>query len=189
MFDSLTVKSVGKMSVLPPSVSSLVREMPPCEKHMGNPEGIVSGYFSREVDTSPLTSSPAVSVALTRWRRITAFLLNPSRSERGVIIPENTPIEPRAMQLVEDMNRFLRAFVDENRRQHQKGLCRTWCPSAQSSAIPSSPSRQISHGASAQGSARKSWCAPGLDKVSDSQGVRCQPEIDDHSRSASCATR
>ena len=42
-FGSLMVKSDGKISMLPPSVSSLTREMPLCEKHMGNPEGIVSG--------------------------------------------------------------------------------------------------------------------------------------------------
>lgn len=41
IFGSLTVKSFGKISMLPPLVSTLVREMPPCEKHMGNPEGII----------------------------------------------------------------------------------------------------------------------------------------------------
>lgn len=41
VFESLTIQSVGKISLLPPSVASLVRNMPPCEKHMGNPEGIV----------------------------------------------------------------------------------------------------------------------------------------------------
>lgn len=46
IFESLTVKSFGRISLLPPAVSSLVREMPPCEKHMGNPEGIFR-------DTSP----------------------------------------------------------------------------------------------------------------------------------------
>lgn len=41
VFESLTIQSVGKISLLPPSVASLVRNMPPCEKHMGNPEGMV----------------------------------------------------------------------------------------------------------------------------------------------------
>lgn len=45
IFDSLSVKSVGNISMLPPSVSSLMREMPPCEKHVGNPEGIVPRHF------------------------------------------------------------------------------------------------------------------------------------------------
>lgn len=49
IFGSLTVMSVGKISLLPPAVSSLVREMPPCEKHMGNPEGIFLGIFPPEM--------------------------------------------------------------------------------------------------------------------------------------------
>lgn len=49
IFGSLTVKSVGKISLLPSAVSSLVREMPPCEKHMGNPEGIFRGTSPPEM--------------------------------------------------------------------------------------------------------------------------------------------
>lgn len=49
IFGSLTVKSVGKISLLPPVVSSLVREMPPCENHMGNPEGIFRGTSPPEM--------------------------------------------------------------------------------------------------------------------------------------------
>lgn len=39
IFDSLAVKSTSKFSMLPPTVSSLMGEIPPCEKHLGNPEG------------------------------------------------------------------------------------------------------------------------------------------------------
>lgn len=39
IFESLAVKSTSRISMLPPAVSSLVREMPPCEKHLGSPEG------------------------------------------------------------------------------------------------------------------------------------------------------
>lgn len=54
IFESLTVRSAGKISMLPPSVSSLVRGMPPCEKHIGNPEGIVR-------DTSPVKMKTQVN--------------------------------------------------------------------------------------------------------------------------------
>lgn len=43
IFGSLTATSVGKISLLPPPVSSFVREMPPCEKRKRNPEGISWG--------------------------------------------------------------------------------------------------------------------------------------------------
>lgn len=39
IFESLAFRSTSKLSMLPPTVLSLVREMPPCEKHLGNPEG------------------------------------------------------------------------------------------------------------------------------------------------------
>lgn len=39
MFDSISVKSTGKLSMLPPSVSLLTRTIPPVENHIGNPEG------------------------------------------------------------------------------------------------------------------------------------------------------
>lgn len=56
IFGSLSVEPMGKMSMLPPSVSSLVRSMPPCEKHMGSPEGIVRATFSVDADTVVLTT-------------------------------------------------------------------------------------------------------------------------------------
>lgn len=39
IFDSLAAKSTSRLSMLPLAVSSLVREMPPCEKHLGSPQG------------------------------------------------------------------------------------------------------------------------------------------------------
>ncbi|KAG6366547.1 hypothetical protein INS49_000724 [Diaporthe citri] len=93
IFGSLSVKWAGKISMLPPSVSSLVQEMPPCEKDVGDPE--------------------AISVALTRWRQLTAFLLQSS-------VPYYAVIDLRARQLVKEMNRFLWVFVDEKNRKDQE---------------------------------------------------------------------
>ncbi|ROW09572.1 hypothetical protein VMCG_02512 [Cytospora schulzeri] len=100
VFESLAVKSTRKLSMLPPAVSSLVRELPPCEKHLGSPE--------------------AISHALTRWRQICAFLLNPSRSERSSIVPDESSLAPQARDLVAAMNNFLGAFVDEQSKYHQE---------------------------------------------------------------------
>ncbi|KUI56838.1 hypothetical protein VP1G_04211 [Cytospora mali] len=41
LFESLAVKSTSEISMLPPAVSSLMREIPPCEKHLGSPEGSI----------------------------------------------------------------------------------------------------------------------------------------------------
>lgn len=39
IFDSISVQSTGKISLLPASVSLLTQSMPPVEKHVGNPAG------------------------------------------------------------------------------------------------------------------------------------------------------
>lgn len=51
IFGSMTIKWMGKTSLLPPSVLSLVREMPPCEKHTGSPEGIYWDTLTLETQT------------------------------------------------------------------------------------------------------------------------------------------
>ncbi|KAL1874490.1 hypothetical protein Daus18300_003509 [Diaporthe australafricana] len=157
IFGSLTVESLGKISMLPPSVSWLVREMAPCEKHMGNPE--------------------AISVALTRWRQITAFLLNPRRSERGAFIPEDASLEPQAAQLVVEMDKFLGDFVDEKNREHQKHHLQDVVVECArfGYAIFSQPADFTWKFGAGAGS--DIVVCPGMEKVSDSQGVRCQPEM------------
>lgn len=39
IFESLALRSTSKLSLLPPAVSVMAREIPPCEKHLGNPKG------------------------------------------------------------------------------------------------------------------------------------------------------
>ncbi|KAI3400569.1 hypothetical protein diail_2770 [Diaporthe ilicicola] len=159
IFGNLKVESAGGLSMLPPAVSSLMREMPPCENHMGNPE--------------------AISVALTRWRQITAFLLNPRRSDRGAINPEDASIEPRATQLVVEMNRFLGGFVDDNdkNRQHQEDHLQDVVVECAKLgyAIFSQPA-DFTWKFGSDGGTEIVVC-PGLERVSDRQGVRCQPEM------------
>ncbi|KAK7748523.1 hypothetical protein SLS53_000542 [Cytospora paraplurivora] len=93
IFESLALRSTSKLSLLPPAVSVLAREMPPCEKHLGNPK--------------------ALSQALARWRQLSAFLLNPNRSERGSLVPDEVSLAPRARNLAVAMNNFLEACVEE----------------------------------------------------------------------------
>lgn len=131
----------------------------------------------RDVHTVPLTILPAISAALTRWRQITAFLLNPSRSERGVIVPEEESLEPRARQLVAEMNTFLGAFIDGKNRQHQQDhLLDVVLECAKFGySIFSQPADFIWQFGT--GGGMDIVVCPGLEKVSDSHGIRCQPEM------------
>lgn len=118
-----------------------------------------------------------MSVALARWRQITAFLLNPNRSERGVMIPEDASLEPRARQLVGEMDRFLGAFVEENKCQQQVEHLQQVvleCANLGYSIFSQPADFTWSFGS---GVGKDIVVSPGLDKVSDSQGVMCQPEM------------
>lgn len=120
---------------------------------------------------------PAISVALTRWRQITAFLLNPSRSERGVIVPEEAALEPQVRQLVTEMNRFLGAFIDDKNRQHEEDhLQDVVLECAKLGYSIFSQPADFTWDFGSEGGRDIVLC-PGLVKVSDSQGVRCQPEM------------
>lgn len=175
IFDSLTARSTSKLSMLPLAVSSLVREMPPCEKHLGNPEGQYS--LSHCVKRLPTNCFLAISHALTRWRQISAFLLNPSRSERGPIVPDESSLAPQARDLVAAMNRFLGAFVDEQARYHQE--CHLQDVALECARfgymILSQPAEL--EWRFETGNAEEFVLCPGLEKVSDSRGVGCTPEV------------
>lgn len=64
---------------------------------------------------------PAVLAALTRWRQLSAFLLNPKRSDRGLLVPDEESLKPRAQEIVTALNDALGAFVDRKTRVRQEG--------------------------------------------------------------------
>lgn len=124
----------------------------------------------------PLVTSLINSVGRTGWHQSTVFLPNP----RGRISTEPGQTRPEIAH--RGVGQALKGHVPHSKRkQHAEGLQDEMrCSSAQTSAVPSSPSRQISHGTSAWGSGGGiSWMVcPGLDKVSDRPGAsRCQPEM------------
>ncbi|KAL2286394.1 hypothetical protein FJTKL_07152 [Diaporthe vaccinii] len=157
IFGSLSIPSVGNISMLPPGVSSLVQEIPRCQMDKGDSE--------------------AFYAALTRWRQITAFLLNSSRSERVVLVPSYISVQPRARQLVKEMNKFLGVFVDQKNRHLQMDhledvVVRCTILGYSIFSQPANLRWEFE-----SGDDNYVVVCPGLVKVSDSQGVRCQPEM------------
>ncbi|KAK6949801.1 hypothetical protein Daesc_008122 [Daldinia eschscholtzii] len=57
----------------------------------------------------------AVDVAFTRWRQLSAFLLNPSRSDRTPLVPSEDASTHQAQRLAETLNVFLEPFVTGDR--------------------------------------------------------------------------
>lgn len=138
----------------------------------------VTRKLSRDASSEILSTRhrPIISVDRTGWHRSTVFLPNP----RGRISTDPGQTRPEIAH--RGVGQALKGHVPHSKRkQHAEGLQDEMrCSSAQTSAVPSSPSRQISHGTSAWGSGGGiSWMVcPGLDKVSDRPGAsRCQPEM------------
>ncbi|KUI68785.1 hypothetical protein VM1G_04425 [Cytospora mali] len=156
IFESLAVKSTSETSMLPPAVSSLMREMPPCEKHLGSPE--------------------AISQALTRWRQMVAFLLNPNRSERGSIIPDESSLAPQARDLVVAMKSFLGAFVEEEKSGQECHLQDVVLECARFGYMVLSQPADLEWKFET-GHTEDLVVCPGLEKVSDSQGIGCKAEV------------
>jgi len=96
-FNASSIHQSGPISLLPHQVGSVVRGVPPVERHRGNAQ--------------------AVDAALTRWRQLSAFLLNPSRSERTPLIPTEDVSTQQAQHLTTILNRFTGAFASSDREQ------------------------------------------------------------------------
>lgn len=95
---SVGVGSIGQhgmggrgLSMLPRSVGLLVAEMKPTERFRGNPE--------------------AMSLAFTRWRQLSAFLLSSERSSRGALRPSGPDVSQQAREVVHMLNGFLNSFL------------------------------------------------------------------------------
>ncbi|KAI1477286.1 hypothetical protein F4774DRAFT_199840 [Daldinia eschscholtzii] len=105
-FASVTLDGTSPLSLLPEPMSLFASAIPATESFRGNPE--------------------AVDVAFTRWRQLSAFLLNPSRSDRTPLVPSEDASTHQAQRLAETLNVFLEPFVagDRDDRYEQENHLR-----------------------------------------------------------------
>lgn len=93
------------------------------------------------------------------------------------MVPYYVQTEQRARPLVKAMNTFLGEFVDKKNRQHQEDDLKdvvVECSKLGYSIFSQPADFTWEFGS---GDDRYLVVLPGLVKVSDSQGVRCQPEM------------
>ncbi|KAJ1337358.1 cell wall integrity and stress response component [Microdochium nivale] len=96
-FNACSVHNPGPITLLPQNLGAIVRNIPPVEAHRG--------------------SVNAVDAALSRWRQLSAFLLNPSRSERTSLRLNEAEVANQSHQLATALKQFLLFFIREDRRQ------------------------------------------------------------------------
>ncbi|PSS00640.1 hypothetical protein BD289DRAFT_450219 [Coniella lustricola] len=144
------------LSLLPPSMTAMLQEMPHCEKHLGNPDAMI--------------------LAFTRWRLLSVFLLNSTRSERGCLVPNEAVIGPRAKQLVAALNKAIGMFVDDDkdsRHEQEEHLQDVALECAKLGyVVLSQPSAYVYRFACFDVRKEIVVC-PGLDKVTDERGAQC----------------
>ncbi|KAI1456680.1 hypothetical protein F4805DRAFT_458469 [Annulohypoxylon moriforme] len=154
-FASVTFDGASHFSLLPQPVSSFASQIPATESHRGSAE--------------------AVDAALTQWRRLSAFLLHPSRSERTPLAPSEDTSTHGAQQLAVALNTFLEPFVSGDRqdRYEQENHLREVIVEcvAFGYLLFSQP---CEYRYRFEGGVRPNYIVvfPGLDKVSDEEGHR-----------------
>ncbi|QPC62242.1 hypothetical protein HYE67_004473 [Fusarium culmorum] len=100
IFRRLDFNSGGDLSMLPPVIAAMAQE-----------------------ETTPENAdSPAISLARSRWRSLSALLLHPNPAERTPLPLSTDEAPAKAQSLANELNTFLQLFVtqDSASRQDQK---------------------------------------------------------------------
>ncbi|KAK0753002.1 hypothetical protein B0T18DRAFT_314869 [Schizothecium vesticola] len=105
VFTSIDTSSRSQLSMLPSPIAAFLQSIPP-------PEGgnTADGKFCH-----------LTSIALNKWRVLSAFLLHPARSQRTPLPASSPAIAAQADSLADALNRFLQYFVsgDDQARAQQ----------------------------------------------------------------------
>ncbi|KAJ4147945.1 hypothetical protein LMH87_002438 [Akanthomyces muscarius] len=102
LFSSIDMHSPHGPSMLPAPAASFLRAIPPAESdRFGDPQ--------------------ANTLALRKWRNLSAFLLHPARSQRTSLPLGDAAVAMQAQELASSLNLFLRFFVDQQLQQQQVG--------------------------------------------------------------------
>ncbi|KAK6210249.1 hypothetical protein QIS74_11833 [Colletotrichum tabaci] len=88
---SIDFNSRSRFSMLPAPVAGFLQSVPPVEPAGGDKN--------------------ATSLALSKWRTLSAFLLQPSRSQRTPLAPVESEVSPKAHNLATALNKFGHHFV------------------------------------------------------------------------------
>ncbi|CAN8102290.1 unnamed protein product [Discula destructiva] len=121
-------------------------------------------------------SVTVVSIALTRWRQLSAFLLNPKRSSRGFLAPDDEFLKPQAREIVTALHGALGAFVlNETRIRQEAHLLEVVLECAKLGYMIFSQPAEYTYQFASPDEKGMVVC-PGLRKASNEIGVSCAPE-------------
>ncbi|KZL81096.1 hypothetical protein CI238_12724 [Colletotrichum incanum] len=151
IFNSIDFHSRSRLSVLPAPVAAFLQSLP--DDDHGN--------------------THASSLALSKWRTLSAFLLHPHRSQRTPFMPSDSAAAPQSLALATALNAFLHIFISSDQlSQQQQQMSHLQAVIFEcvrfGYTIMSQPSEwQFTY---ASGGSRMLVLCPGVDKVAASDG-------------------
>ncbi|KAF4338889.1 hypothetical protein FBEOM_7220 [Fusarium beomiforme] len=156
IFRNLDFSSSSSLSMLPLAVAALAQ-----------------GSHSAEN-----ANSPAISLARSRWRSLSALLLHPNPDERTPLPVSVTEASPKALSLANELNVFLRLFVAQDNASQQDQMNHLQAVILECTKLgyavlsqPSDWSFLFSNNPSVTKGRRIVVC-PGLERLSDNDGTR-----------------
>ncbi|KAL6406863.1 hypothetical protein AUP68_09673 [Ilyonectria robusta] len=113
IFRSIDVNSRSSLSMLPAPLAAFLQSIPPAEQQHTNLPGKHPSETSPSRRASPLMRpTPLVtSLALSKWRSLSALLLHPNPVERSPLPVSEDVVGPQALALANALNTFLHHFV------------------------------------------------------------------------------
>ncbi|KAI0396974.1 hypothetical protein F5Y17DRAFT_47221 [Xylariaceae sp. FL0594] len=158
VFESTVIGGSACVSMLPPVASGLGASIPRMEDDIGRDE--------------------ASEIALTRWRQLTAFLLNPDRGQLTPLVPSEDISTQQAQQLTLALNRFLEPFFPsdrEERYEQENSLRELVAECATFGYVIFSQPAEYRFRYDSNGGLNTLVVFPGLDRISDEEGRRYRP--------------
>lgn len=113
IFRSIDVNSRSFLSMLPAPLAAFLQSIPPAEQQHSNRLSKYPGETSPSHRGRPLMRpTPLVtSLALSKWRSLSALLLHPNPAERSPLPVSEDVVGPQALALANALNTFLHYFV------------------------------------------------------------------------------
>ncbi|KZL70358.1 hypothetical protein CT0861_09582 [Colletotrichum tofieldiae] len=150
IFNSIDFHSRSRLSMLPAPVAAFLQSLPD------------NNHDSRQ----------ASSLALSKWRTLSAFLLHPNRSQRTPFVPSDSAAAPQSLALATALTTFLHLFIPSDHASQQQQMSHLQAVIFECArfgyTIMSQPSEwQFTYEA---GGSRMLVLCPGVDKVAASDG-------------------
>lgn len=117
IFSRVSFQAQHHHSLLPASMGVFLSQIAPASRGKGDDQG--KHWASLKWNTPINLTISAYTEALTRWRRLSTFLLHPNRSMRTPLPANSDDTQQKAKTLAQSLNRFLLYFVEEDHVSRQ----------------------------------------------------------------------